>query len=306
MTSVETHPESLLRSARSNTLDRASRVELEAHLAQCSVCTMELRIASDLLKAPRDADDSVLIDRLVEGVMAVTEGRTQRAVVVPFDGARARRHRERSWRVVPVWAAAATALLCAGVTGATAWWLTRPAEEVPSIERPLKSNSRSSSPDNASVEEATEPDEVRARVPRTRAAPDSEPTAEELLAQAGAARSAGEPRAAARIYQELQRRYPSSREHRVSCVAFGRLLLDELHDSRGALAQFDSYLRQARGGALAQEARVGRAVSLERLGRARAERVAWQDLLRQHPETAYADHARARLHALDSRQTPPP
>ena len=73
----------------------------------------------------------------------------------------------------------------------------------------------------------------------------------------------------------------------------GRLLLDR-GDPAGALASFESYLATG-SGELGEEAMVGRATALERLGRTAQAAGAWQALLAAYPETPFAAHARSRL-----------
>jgi TolA-binding protein len=120
----------------------------------------------------------------------------------------------------------------------------------------------------------------------------AQPTAEELLARANDARRARRYDEAERTYRTLQRMYGSSREAAVSRVTLGRLLLSSRGDAAGALEQFDHYLRAQPAGVLAEEARVGRAMSLEHLGRTEDARAAWRDLLASHPDSLHADRAR--------------
>ncbi len=80
-------------------------------------------------------------------------------------------------------------------------------------------------------------------------------------------------------------------------VVVGDLQLEE-GPSRDALASFDSYLAANPAGTLAEEARVGRAVALGRLGRRAEEREAWSQLLREHPNSVQGARARRRLAEL--------
>jgi TolA-binding protein len=123
-------------------------------------------------------------------------------------------------------------------------------------------------------------------------------TSAQLFAQANDLRRSGEYVEAARVYRELQASFPGSREETSSRVTLGRLLLDRLGDVAGALAQFDAYLASAPDGTLAEETLVGRALALQRLGRAVEERAAWTVLLARYPTSANAERARGRLEEL--------
>jgi tetratricopeptide (TPR) repeat protein len=127
------------------------------------------------------------------------------------------------------------------------------------------------------------------------------PTAAELFAQAGAARGRGDALGAARLYQELMTRYPQSREALVSHVSLGRIYLHQLGNAQAARTQFDDYLRASPGGALADEARAGRALCSGRMGRTAEELAAWKQLLEAHPNSSYAPRARERIRALEGR-----
>jgi TolA-binding protein len=123
-------------------------------------------------------------------------------------------------------------------------------------------------------------------------------SASELFSRANQARRDGKVKEAMRLYRALQERHSGSGEELVSRVALGRLLLDRLGDSRGALVQFNSYLASPGNGALREEAMVGRALALGRIGRSSEERAAWRALLDAWPKSTHAKRARARLAEL--------
>jgi hypothetical protein len=126
----------------------------------------------------------------------------------------------------------------------------------------------------------------------------AEPTAPQLFARANELRRGGHDGDAASTYTTLQQRYPKSPEAIASYMALGRLKLDRRHDASGALDQFDRYLASRTHGELREEALIGRALSLEKLGRSGEEKLAWETLLAGYPESMYADQARGRLATL--------
>jgi TolA-binding protein len=125
--------------------------------------------------------------------------------------------------------------------------------------------------------------------------PRAQPTAAALFAQAIALRGEGKVDAAIATHLRLQRLYPTAREARVASALAGRLLL-ERGSPEQALAQFDQYL--AKPGDVAEEALVGRATALGRLGRSAAEAAAWREVLSRHPGSVWATQAKNRLAAL--------
>lgn len=123
------------------------------------------------------------------------------------------------------------------------------------------------------------------------------PDARSLFAEAHAVRRAGGLGRAVGLYHRLGRDFPGSAEALLASVSLGDLLL-RLGDPAGAVAAFDSYLERASGGALAEEALVGRARSLARLGRTAEERQTWEDLVHRFPRSAYQPAAIKRLGEL--------
>jgi TolA-binding protein len=133
--------------------------------------------------------------------------------------------------------------------------------------------------------------------PSALSAPAPEPeTAAELFAMASAARRAGDLGRARELFASLQWKFPQSSEARVSRVSLGKLLLAENRPA-DAEREFAAYLA-GNERALEEEAYVGRATALARIGRDAEEVRVWQDLLRRHPSSLYATKARERLQAL--------
>jgi TolA-binding protein len=135
-------------------------------------------------------------------------------------------------------------------------------------------------------------------------------TPADLFRDANASRRAGDVDHAVVLYSALVTRYADTPEALAARVSLGRVLLDRRDDPAGALAQFDAYLRSTSSdGALAEEARLGRALVFQRQGRQEEERRAWHELLERHPDSLYASRARERLRALapaEAAPSPPP
>jgi tetratricopeptide repeat protein len=300
MTTIDLHPEEMLDAARRGTLGAAATEDLRAHLARCVACRMSLTLADDLRAEASAKDvtgfDDALLARMVRGALAGE----------PRVAHEARPHRRAgSGRHVAV----ALALLLVGGSGGAAVWsmggvgfVRRFVPEVLQLPRreaaPAPVAARAiapvpvvvpSAPAEAPVVPTPPVRVVRARV---EAAPTL--TADALFADANRARRAGDYPRALRRYAELRRAYPGSRQEMTARVVVGDLQLEE-GPARDALASFDSYLAANPQGTLAEEARVGRAVSLMRLGRRDEEREAWSQLLREHPNSVQRERARRRL-----------
>jgi len=303
MTRFDLHPEELLERAERGAISAADRARLEQHLAECGVCRVERALATQAASdvAPL-RDEKLLLARLKRDVGNRLEGSLS--------------PRARGKRTVVV-----VALLAASVasvaTAATVVVMRRAASShqttvAAPAAGPLRQAARDPAPGAAAepvpVAEAPSPAEPTtvdaaprsADLPAKPAAVDVA-SAAEAFSRANLARRDGKVKEAVRLYRTLQERFPGSSEELVSRVTLGRLLLDRLGDSRGALVQFNSYLASPGGGALREEAMVGRALALGRLGRGAEERAAWSALVAAWPKSAHAKHAQARLAELDGK-----
>lgn len=116
-----------------------------------------------------------------------------------------------------------------------------------------------------------------------------------LLRAANQARRARAFAEADRLYTDLQVRFPESRAARTSRVPHARLLLDTLDRPAEALDAFAAYLAADPRGTLSEEALVGQAQALGRLGREADARDAWRSLLGRFPESVHAPTAHSRI-----------
>ncbi len=173
----------------------------------------------------------------------------------------------------------------------------RPAAPPAPAKKLVSSWKRRAAPPEQRAEAAPEAlEESASAAPRAKARPAGETSAADLFRAANAARHAADFSRARALYSELIAKYPSSDEARIAQVSLGKLLLAK-GDPSAAEQEFQNYLKGGRG-QLAEEALVSRAQSLQRLGRKNAERLTWQRLLADYPNSVYAAEARARLRVL--------
>jgi TolA-binding protein len=310
VTTIDLHPEEMLDAARRGTLAAAAVEDLRAHLGRCAACRLSLTLPDDLhAEAAVTSADDALLASMVRGALT---GEPHVAVERP-----PRRMRARG---AGIGVAAAAIVLLLGGGGAAVWSMggtvfvrrfvpevfqlshRAPTRTAPAARPPAPAPARAAAPTveplAAPAAELLPPPAAPPHMPRLHVPlPPPRGTADELFADANRARRAGDVPLALRHYAELRRSFPGSREEITSRVVVGDLLLAE-GPTRDALASFDSYLATSPNGTLAEEALVGRASALMRLGRPDEERAAWSRLLREHPDSVQGDRARRRLAEL--------
>lgn len=303
MSSADLHPEELLDRVRRGQATVVERERVEAHLASCAVCRFEQAVLVEGMRdASPQAGDAARARSIEQAALAALAQRG----VLGASGARKRRRRAGAWIAAITASSIATAAAAAVITHPP--WLER---LIPQLAAPREAPKpaparRGNRPEPARVVEhapppapvvepapvvVKEPARASSRGARVRSAAD-------IFADANEARRERTTNEAVRLYRELEREHPRSAEAKVARIALGRLLLDRAGDARGALRQFDAYLADREQQSLREEAMVGRALALGRLGRARDERAAWQALLQAFPASANADRARARVDEL--------
>jgi hypothetical protein len=300
VTTIDLHPEDMLDAARRGTLAPAAVEDLRAHLGRCVACRMSLTLPDDLHAEAAVKGSDALLTSMVRGAMAGER------IAHETRGYRART--SGTGRRVAV----ALALLFAGGSGGAAVWSMGGATlarrfvpeilQLPRHRDPVRAPSAPRPTHLAiSVEPVSAPAPVLAptRPQRLHVSPPPLPraSADELFVDANRARRAGDYPLALHRYAELRRIYPGSREELTARVVVGDLLLAE-GPMRDALTSFDSYLAASPDGILAEEALVGRASALMRLGRRDEERGAWTQLLRLYPDSVQGARARRRLAEL--------
>lgn len=120
----------------------------------------------------------------------------------------------------------------------------------------------------------------------------------DLLAQARRLMREGRYAEAEQSYEAIGRAFPGSEEAHAVLVSLGQLELVQLGAPQRALSRFDAYL--ARGGALSEEARAARILTLRKLGREREEASAIREFLAKHPRSFETAQMRARLLTLET------
>jgi TolA-binding protein len=303
---VDVHPEDLLDHELTRELTTDESARLDSHSARCGSCALMRAAKRDFeLERASAPGDAQLIQRMssialgaAPSLVGIHGGPRSAFVLAPPRRLRA-------------WAAAAVVLFAA--TGATAsFWSVRhvivarlfaqapsraPMAVVERIDPPAKP---AIFPRVAIEAPAPQPKIVAAPPPRSKIVEEAAPTAsaEQVFAAANEARRRGDSVLAAKLYRQLQQQFPGTREEVNSRYLLGRLLQDRGDDSSQSLALFTRYLAESPNGTLAEEARLGRALALMRLGRPQDERLAWQELLSSHPRSIHAERARKRLDEL--------
>ncbi|HEX3849598.1 MAG TPA: tetratricopeptide repeat protein [Polyangiaceae bacterium] len=117
-----------------------------------------------------------------------------------------------------------------------------------------------------------------------------------LFAQANQSRERGVYDAALRSYAKLIDTSPQEPEANAARVMLGRLLLDR-GEPQAAPTQFEAYLRSG-ANTLGEEAQLGCALALRKVGRVADEIQAWQALLAAYPDSVHAARAQERLSEL--------
>ena len=294
-------PEDLLGLRRVGQLDAVQERQLDEHLRCCADCALDEGLHESFEKAGRPrAFDEMILARVVDRTMLK----------------RPRPRSRRTWSLAA--GIAAGLLLAAGLASAAVWLydqtkspaspaagmaLAPPAlsQPAPPLADPDTTPAPEVAPSEPTSAEPPQPQPARLRAHRRPRVLDEASAAPALdlkaiFAAANEARRAGQLEHAGALYAELQRRFPESREARLSLVSYGRILLDRGRAAE-ALAQFQRHLQAEGGGVLAAEALYGQARALTRLHREAEARRCWADLLARFPDSIFADVARSQLGA---------
>jgi TolA-binding protein len=297
-------PEDLSVRARKGSLSEAERPALERALAANQTLAVAHQVGTDFdrIGQVRSGDDE-LVARLADLTLTSSRPRARFAL--------ARR------RLLLGLAAALT------VAGSAAAWrgaaLLRSAPPTPSLAAPAAkptSAARVTRLDTAvgvkpalAVAPLPAPDPVATTLPAASVGvglsadsavsnatlPHSVEDAAALFREATAARRSSDFGRARQLYLRLEHDFPGSEEAQLAPVSLGKVLL-VMGRAGEAERQFSLY--SSSGGTLSEEALVGQAQSLARLGRASDEQKVWQRLLQDFPRSLYAGEANQRLSAL--------
>lgn len=120
---------------------------------------------------------------------------------------------------------------------------------------------------------------------------DTAPLAD-LQAMASAARYASKPQTALVLLVSMRTRFPGTPSASVAAFLMGRVYSEQLGDHRTAVAWFSTYLSEAPGGALAEEALGRRMDSAHRCGMREQAMESAKQLLARFPKSPFASLAR--------------
>lgn len=120
-------------------------------------------------------------------------------------------------------------------------------------------------------------------------------SASDLLLLADSARLGGAPQLAERALLSLRKRFRSHPNASVAAFSLGRLAAETRGDQRAAIKWFNTYLRSAPSGGLADGARGRLLTAYLEVGDRAAARRAARDYLKHHPSGSHASVARSLL-----------
>src|SRR5262249_12977733 len=135
-------------------------------------------------------------------------------------------------------------------------WSTEQHTEPPAVSATAMPNSAPQETDPKPPPAATPPAAIEhsATVSAAAHANKPAPTARELVESANVARQGGDARGAAASYEALLHRYPSDARAGLAAFELGRLKMDQLGDTRGAVAALQRAVAGAPGSAFREDA----------------------------------------------------
>ena len=306
-------PEDLLVAARRRALRGEEVATLTEHLGRCPLCRMSAGLGRSLGRLPPIEDeDRALAARLLE---TVCSPRSAAGKAAPAAGNAAPGRTAPGVRTAPVTRArGARRLLTAGVavilmagSASAAWWhhlRSSSAPPTPRVPAPPGLRLARGRPAPAAVPApasttppAADSPAVTVVSPAPRApSPSTRASAAQLFAAARRARAAGDLGRAISLYRRLQSAFPGSPETRLSWLSLAQIYL-KANQPEEAVAQYDAYFESG-DQTLAEEATMGKARALARLGRLKEEETLWQRFLRDYPDSDYRWRAEQRLQEL--------
>jgi TolA-binding protein len=278
---IDLHPEDLIDKEIAGELSSDEASRLEAHVLGCDACRFERLSRADFREEFAARGQRARISKMVANVMLTRTATPPVPVVI------------------------AAALLVVGFATAAGWSASKRSVDEP---RDINQSSRelvtTPAPTVTVVSQPAIPVVVAPVVSASSepvvalpsASAPIEKSAATLFAEANDARARGDYGVAIAAYSQIESRHGSTPEGNATRVILGRLLLDR-GDAAGALERFDAYLRSGEE-TLREEAMVGRAASLEKLGRLEDAANAWSAFLDMYPNSVHAPRAKSRLGAL--------
>lgn len=303
MSAPDLHPEDLIERGDQGRLTSSERARLEAHIRHCIVCRVERMARMDFEREAEPLPGAAEVKRVIASLLVPAVGRKGAPSVLTSGVGRA---------LVGIALVLVASLGTAAVCLPKTWGPARPTASA-MVAGP---STRAGAPSARSAELVGSPplatglaiDRIRSETQSLGPAKPHEsgslspvsvhapladrPSASTLFERAAAARHAGDHSRAADLYRSLLQTFPDSPEAHTALALLGRMLLDD-GDDGDAVVEFDRYLQSK--GVLEQDALVGRALALERLGRAADASQAWSAVLRAYPNSAHADRARIHL-----------